>query len=140
MLPHNGKDKIVLTQELLPRVVKYYHEAMSHAESAGRLYHTLKSHYYHLDMDTAVKQHIKQCTTCSKNKRGTRVYGETAPRDASAMPWQEVHFYSIRPWKIELRAKTLTFHAMTMINACTSLVEIKRTPSTTAAEGAEDNG
>ena len=43
----NGEDKIVLTQELLPRVVKYYHEAMSHAESAGRLSQTLKRHYYH---------------------------------------------------------------------------------------------
>ena len=41
----NGKDKIVLTQELLPRVVKYYHEAMSHAESAGRSPQTLKRHY-----------------------------------------------------------------------------------------------
>ena len=30
----------------------------------------------------------------------------------------------------------LTFHAMTVINACTSLVEIKITLSTTAAEGA----
>ena len=87
-------------------------------------------------MDAAVKQHIEQCTTCRKNKRGTRVYGETAPRYASAIPWQEVHCDSIGPWKIELRAKTLTFHAMTMIDACTSLVEIKRTLSTTAAEGA----
>ena len=52
------------------------------------------------------------------------------------MPWQEVHCDSIRPWKIELRAKTLTFHAMTMIDACTSLVEIKRTLSRTATEGA----
>ena len=87
-------------QELLPRVVKYYHEAMSHAESAGGLCQTLKRHYYHRDMDTAVKQHIEKCTTCSKNKRGTRVYGETAPRDASEMPWQEVHCDSIGPWKI----------------------------------------
>ena len=87
-------------------------------------------------MGTAVKQHIEQCTTCSNNKRGTRVYGETAPRDALAMPWKEVHCDSIGPWKIELRAKTLTFHAMTMIDACTRLVEIKRTLSRTAAEGA----
>ena len=82
----NGKDKIVLTQEFLPRVVKYYHEAMYHAESAGRLSQTLKRHCYHRDMDAAVKNHIEQCTVCSKNKHGTRVYRETAPRDTSAMP------------------------------------------------------
>ena len=52
------------------------------------------------------------------------------------MSWQEAHCDSIGPWKIELRAETLTFHAMTMIDACTSLVEIKRTLSNTAAEGA----
>ena len=94
---------------------------MSYAESAGRLSQTLKIHNYQLYMDTAVKQNIELCTTCSKSKRGTRVYGETDPRDASEMPWQEAHCDSIGPWKIELRAKTLTFHAMTMINACTSL-------------------
>ena len=31
----NGDDKIVLTQELLPKVVKCYHEAIAHAEGAG---------------------------------------------------------------------------------------------------------
>ena len=108
----NGEDKIVLTQELLPRVLKYYHKAMYHAESAGRSSQTLKRHYYHQDMGTAVKQHIEQCTTCSKIKRGTRVYGETAPRYASAMPWQVVHCDSIVPWKTELAS----VHAKTLIH------------------------
>ena len=85
-------------------------------------------------MNADVKQHIEKRTTCRNNKRGAIVYGETSPRDASTMPWQELHCGSIGPWEIELRAKTLSFHAMTMIHACTSLVEIKRTLSTTAAE------
>ena len=62
--------------------------------------------------------------------------GETAPRDASVMPWQEVHCDSIGPWKIELRAHTLTFHAMTMIDAGSNLVEIKHALTDTAKEGA----
>ena len=53
------------------------------------------------------------------------------------MPWEEVHCNSIGPWKIELRACTLTFHTMTMIDSCTNLVEIKRTKSTTAKEEAD---
>ena len=52
------------------------------------------------------------------------------------MPWQEIQCDSIGPWKVELRARTLTFHAMTMIDTCTNLVEIKHTLSTTAEEGA----
>ena len=41
----NGVDKIVLTEELLPKVVKYYHEVMAHAEGGGRLAATIKRHY-----------------------------------------------------------------------------------------------
>ena len=33
----NGEDKIVLTEELLPKVVKYYHEVMAHAKGTSRL-------------------------------------------------------------------------------------------------------
>jgi hypothetical protein len=48
------------------------------------------------------------------------------------MPWQEVHCDSIGPWKIELRARSLTFHAMTMMDLCTNLVEIRSIVTTTA--------
>ena len=89
-----------------------------------------------MDIDKAVKRHIDQCDTCSRNKRGGKVYGETGPRDATVLPWQQVHCDSIGPWKIQLRARTLTFHAMTMIDACTNLLEIKRTLTTAASEGA----
>ena len=132
----NGQDKIVLTQELLPKVVKYYHESMAHAESAGRLSKTIRQHFHHRDVEKEAKRQVDGCTVCAKNKRGGRIYGESAPRDATAMPWQEVHCDSIGPWKIELRKINLKFHAMTMIDPCTNLVEIKKTISTTAEEGA----
>ena len=87
----NGADRIVLTQELLPKIVKYYHESMAHTEGAGRLSQGLKQHCYHRDVDRAVKQHIEQCPTCDLNKRGGRIHGESAPRDASATPWGKKH-------------------------------------------------
>lgn len=132
----NDEDRIVLTHDLLPRVVKYYHESMAHAEGAERLSKTIKRHYYHRDIDSLCKRHVQECTQCAKSRRGGKIYGESAPRDASATPWQEVHCDSIGPWTIELRAKELKFHAMTMIDPGTNLVEIKRTLSTTAVEGA----
>ena len=73
-----------------------------------------------------MKQHIDECDTCVKMKRDGWVYGETGPRDATVLPWQQVHCDSIGNWTIELRARTVTFHAMTMIDACTNLVEIKQ--------------
>ena len=83
-----------------------------------------------------MKQHIDQCDTCARYKRGGMVYGKTGARDASVSPWQQVHCNSVGEWKVDLRARTLTFHAMTMIDACTNLVEIAFTYSTTAAEAA----
>jgi transposase InsO family protein len=132
----NDVDRIVLTHELLPKVIKYYHESMAHAEGAGRLSKSIRQHFHHKDIEKQCKKHVQDCTKCAKARRGGRVYGESAPRDASVMPWQEVHCDSIGPWKIDLRARKLTFHAMTMIDPATNLVEIKHTLSTTAAEGA----
>ena len=132
----NDADRIVLTQELLPKVIKFYHESMAHAEGSGRLSKTIKQHFYHGDIDDACKQHVQSCDACAVMRRGGRMHGESAPRDASVMPWQEAHCDSIGPWKIELRARELTFHAMTMIDAGANLVEIKHAISTTAKEGA----
>ena len=132
----NGADKIVLTSELLPKIVKYYHEVMAHAEGSDRLIQTIKTHFYHGDVEKVVKRHVDRCETCMKCKRGGMVYGQTGPRDATVLPWQQVHCDSIGPWKIELRGRTLEFHAMTMIDACTNLVEIDFTCGTTALEGA----
>ena len=64
------------------------------------------------------------------------MHGESAPRDASVLPWQQVHCDSVGKWTIELRAKTLEFRALTMVDACTNLFEIKRTWSTGAVENA----
>ena len=70
-------------------------------------------------------------------KHGAKQYGELAPRDATTTPWQEIHCDTIGPWKIELRAKTLEFKAMTTIYPATNLVEINPLITKTADEGAD---
>ena len=107
----NGVDKIVLTEELLPKVVKCCHEVMAHAEGGGRLAATIKRHYYHRNLDEECKKHCKECETCAKMKCDTKTHGESGPRDATVMPWQQVHCDSIGNWEVHLRACTLTFHA-----------------------------
>ena len=45
MQPNNDEWKIVLTDELLPRIVKWYHEFLIYTEGGERLYRTLARHF-----------------------------------------------------------------------------------------------
>ncbi|CAB9514024.1 Retrotransposon protein [Seminavis robusta] len=132
----NDEDKIVLTKELLPKLVSFYHKSMAHVEGMDRLEQTIKTHFYHRGIRDEVRKQIEQCEACAKNKRARRAYGESAPRDATAMPWQEVHCDTIGSWTIELRQRTLTFNAMTMVDPCTNLLEIVPIMRRTSEEGA----
>ncbi|CAB9497609.1 Pol polyprotein [Seminavis robusta] len=87
----NDEDKIVLTKEFLPKLVSFYHKSMAHVEGMDRLEQMIKTHFYHRGIRDEVRKQIEQCEACAKNKRARRAYGESAPRDATAMPWQEVH-------------------------------------------------
>ena len=78
----NGVDKIVLTQELLPRVVKYYHEVIAHVKGAARLSQTIRQHLWHRDIDKECKRLIGECLTCMQMKRGNKTYGKASPQDA----------------------------------------------------------
>ena len=71
-----------------------------------------------------------------QTERSNKTYGEASPRDVFVMPWQEIHCDTIGPWTIDLRARKVTFSAMTIINACTNLVEIKVMKTKTSEEGA----
>ncbi|CAB9524072.1 Retrotransposon protein [Seminavis robusta] len=99
----NDEDKIVLTKELLPKLVSFYHKSMAHVEGMDRLEQTIKTHFYHRGIRDEVRKQIEQCEACAKNKRARRAYGESAPRDATAVPWQEVHCDTIGPWTIAFR-------------------------------------
>ncbi|CAB9515279.1 hypothetical protein SEMRO_704_G190240.1 [Seminavis robusta] len=43
----NDEDKIVLTKELLPKLVSFYHKSMAHVEGMDHLEQTIKTHFYH---------------------------------------------------------------------------------------------
>lgn len=128
--------RIALTAELVPKLVRYYHSIMAHVEGADRMIASLKQHYHHPLLEKEIRAQISACEVCQRMKRGSKVQGESAPRDASATPWQEVHCDTIGPWTIELRARNLTFRAMTMVDPATNLVEIAPIKTTTASEGA----
>ena len=138
---HDGP-KICLTQEMLPKFIKWYHEKMAHIEGSSWIERTLKRHFYHPKMDDEINKLIQSCEACQKYKWGSRQYGELSPRDAVLLPWQEIHCDTIGPWTIDLRAQTLEFKAITTIDPVTNLVKITPLITKTAAEvaaGVENN-
>ncbi|MEM7283455.1 MAG: hypothetical protein AAF438_17700, partial [Pseudomonadota bacterium] len=101
-----------------------------------RLAQTIKRHYYNPCIDKEADKQVKQCVECQRYRRGSRIHGHAAPRQANLVPWEELHCDSIGPWSIELRAKKLTFRAMTMVDPATNLVEISEMRTDSSAEGA----
>jgi hypothetical protein len=118
--------KIVLSDFMLPRVVKYYHESSAHAEGIDRSIATICRHFYHPNLRQEIKNQIGSCVLCQKYKRHGGSYGELAPRDALAIPWQEVHVDTIGPWRVNKRGLNLKIRAFTAIDPVTNLLEIRR--------------
>jgi hypothetical protein len=50
--------KIVLTDDMLPRIVRYYHLTAQHAEGMDRLEWSLKRHFYHLRLRDEVRSQV----------------------------------------------------------------------------------
>ncbi|KAG7345677.1 integrase core domain containing protein [Nitzschia inconspicua] len=88
-------------------------------------------------LSEAVQKLVLSCDICQKNKRGSKKYGQLAPREAVLLPWQEIHCDSIGPWKIDLRARNIEFKAMTIIDPATNLIEIQPLLNGTAIEAAD---
>lgn len=125
----DGKWQIALTDEILPKVVKWYHEVLVHTEGAERLIATLSRHFHHPNLANEVRKQCDACDICARMKPGHRQYGELAPRDAPLVPWQEVHVDCIGQWQIKVRGVNLAFNALTMIDPVTNLLEIVRVSS-----------
>ena len=72
----------------------------------------------------------------SKTQTSGSGYGHLAPRKALVALWYEVAIDTIGPWEIELvqNNETRKFHALTMINTVTNLVELVQVNSTSAQD------
>ena len=92
---------------------------------------------YHPNLRDHIENYIKNWETCQKHKLQGRGYGHLAPREALVAPWYEVAIDTIGPWEIELQNhETRKFHALTMIDTVTNLVEMQRVNSTSAQDAA----
>jgi len=131
----NGRDfQIVLTDLMLPRMIAWYHKVSSHTEGPERLLFTISRHFYHPRLRTEVYKACNACELCQRTKRTMRQYSELTPREATAIPWQEVHIDCIGPWQVKVKGRVVKFVALTAIDPVTNLVDIARLNRKTASE------
>ena len=138
-LPEAQGGQIVLTDSMLPKIVRWYHEVTVHLEGVDRLETTIRRAFHHPRIRDEVRRQVSPCLTCQRNKRGAQQHGQLAPREAILSPWQEVHVDCIGPWKAKVNGVPVTFHAVTAIDPVTNLVEIQRItgPTITSQEVAD---
>jgi len=105
-------------------MVKYYHEHSAHAEGMDQVLATVSHHFYHPDLRRKISNQVASCVTCQHYKCHGGHFGELAPREALAIPWQEIHVDTIGPWRVKHRGIKLKFKALTVIDPVTNLLEI----------------
>ena len=135
--------KMVLTDVMLPKAVKWFHEATAHNAGISRLDEHLKFHFFHPRLSAEVRDQVSKCDLCQRMKRGARQYGLLSSRDATAPPWHDVALDCIGPWTINLRGgKQFKILALTTMDTATNLLEIEPLRTKTASECARafDNG
>ena len=119
-----NSDKIVLSDELLPRLVKWYHLSSVHMQGMDRLEGTIQQHFYHPRLRNEIRRQLSPCVPCQLNRRQGQQFGALAPREAISIPWQEVHLDTIGPWKLRVNKIDIEFKALTAIDPVTNLLEI----------------
>lgn len=128
----NAPWKIYLPDELLNAAVRWYHLSLGHS-GMSRLHDTMKMHFFHKNLRQTVENVVSTCDSCQKNKNNVRGFGLVAPREAQLLPWRQVAVDSIGPWTLQIGPNKISFHALTIIDQVTNLVEAVRLENMTAA-------
>mmetsp|Transcript_24146 Transcript_24146/g.44899 ORF Transcript_24146/g.44899 Transcript_24146/m.44899 type:complete len:256 (+) Transcript_24146:851-1618(+) len=120
-----GSWKIYLPTGLLKDAVKWYHLSLGHV-GVSRLVDTLRMHFYHPRLKEVCMAEVKKCDPCQRLKAVGRGHGETATREATLLPWQDVAVDLIGPWTLSIGNRKLKFSALTITDMVTNLTEVVR--------------
>ena len=72
-----------------------------------------------------MRQHVKTCPICQKNKRKNKSYGHLPPKEAETEPWDKLCIDLIGPYKIRRKGQPdLECKACTFIDPATGWFEI----------------
>jgi transposase InsO family protein len=129
----NAEWKIYLPAPLLHDTVQWYHLALGPHVGISRLADTLRMHCFHPQLQKMCEHVVGKCDPCQRLKNVGRGHGETAAREATTAPWQEVAVDLIGPWTLPVNGTNMTFMALTIIDTVTNLVEVIRLNNKTSA-------
>jgi hypothetical protein len=96
-----GSYRMAISDEMLPKLVKWYHLHTMHAEGMDRLEASIKRHFYHPKIRDEVRKQVDSCVVCQTSKKYGGQFGEHAPHEAPLVPWEEVHINNVGPWEIK---------------------------------------
>jgi transposase InsO family protein len=75
---------------------------------------SIGTHFTHPQLRRTVENIVQHCHACQLNK---------LPREATALPFQEVAIDLIGPWRVTVQNKTFEFYALTCIDLATNFPE-----------------
>ena len=136
----DDQDILLVPRGLKEEVIKLNHDPPS-AGHAGRdrTILKIKNHFFWYGMSKDIKQYVRSCPTCSRNKKGDR-YGRCPMRSYHAgAPMERVHLDFIGPLPKSTNGNE---HILMMVDQFTKWVECVPLPSQTAevtAKAAIDN-
>lgn len=120
----DGNWKNVLMDDLLPKIVRWYHEFLVHSKSSTKLCKTISRHFIHPELKKIVELATRNCDICKIMKAGHQQQGQLAPQIATCAPWEEVHVDCIGNWSFKISKNvSVNLRALTMIDSVKKLLE-----------------
>jgi transposase InsO family protein len=117
--------KICIPSQQLEELVSWFHQALGHC-GIHRLNDSIGTHFAHPKLRQTVETAVANCHACQLNKLTGPGYGKLPPREATALPFQEVAVDLIGPWRVTVNNETLEFYALTCIDLATNFPEAIR--------------
>jgi hypothetical protein len=117
-----AKWQICIPTNQLIALVRWFHGLLGHC-GIHRLCNSITTNFSHPRLRATADNVIKHCRACQINKLTGPGYGKLPPREATALPFQEVAIELIGPWRVTLPNETYEFYALTCIGMATNFPE-----------------
>ena len=119
------KNRIFVPTQYSVRILRWYHNSLNHC-GEEKLRKTFNENFFSPKASETIKDICSKCEICQVNKTASVQYGHLPPRTVTMNPWETVAVDLIGPWKFKVQGATLEFHALTMVDQDTNLVEAVR--------------
>jgi len=131
--------RLVIPNRLQYRAIAWYHHYLQHPGHT-RLEETLKQEMYWTDMQSSIRQFVKQCKSCQINKHSKHSYGKLPPKLVLKILWEALCVDLIGPYTIKGKdGSVIDFMCLTMIDPVSSWFEIAELPVVEIARAGTDH-